>query len=60
MNHYPKSRLPGPAVRLFDMELNRDTEETVRREIHEGDTLVQPPEAEWILTDACRSPTEST
>lgn len=54
MTRYPKSRLPGPAVRLFDLGLEPDPDATVRRGAHEAQTMAQPPEVEWALTDACR------
>ena len=53
---YPKSRLPGPAVRLFDLEEQAriaDPDATVRGTVS-GDTVDMPPEMEWILTDECR------
>lgn len=49
---YPKSRLPGPAVRLFDMELAGLADDaTVRQGAHEAETLTSRPEVEWVLTE---------
>lgn len=50
---YPKSRLPGPAVRLFDMEIGLDPDETVRRGFHDEPTVTTKPEVEWVLVEAC-------
>lgn len=53
---YPKSLLPGPAVRLFDLESLQqlDPDQTVRQGAHEAETVSVPPEVEWVLTDECR------
>lgn len=53
-SHYPKSRLPGPAVRLFEIGLERDDDSTVRRGAHEEQTLTAAPEVEWALLPDCR------
>jgi hypothetical protein len=52
--YYPKSRLPGPAVRLFDLDISVDAETTVIRSAHDATTVAQRPEVEWALTDECR------
>jgi len=55
MTRYPKSRLPGPAVRLFDLEFGvLDPDATVRHGTHEADTIATSPEVEWVLTEECR------
>lgn len=55
MTRYPKSRLPGPAVRLFDLELGaQDPDATVRRGTHEASTVAAAPEVEWVLTEECK------
>lgn len=46
--------LPGPAVRLFDLGLEQDSDQTVRRSAHDEKTVSSRPEVEWALTDACR------
>ena len=51
---YPKSRLPGPAVKLFDLGALVDDETTVRRASHDDTTLTSPPEVEWVLLHDCR------
>ena len=57
-NPYPKSRLPGPAVRLFDLGVGaeRDDDRTVRQGAHEDQTVNAPPEVEWLLTEECSKP----
>jgi hypothetical protein len=49
---YPKSRLPGPAVKLFDMEHVVD-DATVSRDAYDALTVVSKPELEWVLTSTC-------
>ena len=60
MGRYPKSRLPGPAVRLFDLEAAQDPdpEATVARNAHHTETVVAPPDVEWVLTEECRPSTD--
>lgn len=55
MKRYPKSLLPGPAVRLFDLESLQqlDPDQTVRQGAHEAVTVSTPPEVEWVLVEAC-------
>lgn len=54
MTRYPKSRLPGPAVRLFDLEPEVDPDATVRRGAHDAETVASSPEVERVLADECR------
>lgn len=53
---YPTSRLPGPAVRLFDLEFGADLDPdaTVRQGAHEAKTIALSPEVEWVLTEECK------
>jgi hypothetical protein len=53
---YPASRLPGPAVRLFDLEhaTELDPDATVRQGAHEAQTIAVSPEVEWVLTEECK------
>jgi hypothetical protein len=53
---YPTSRLPGPAVRLFDLEFGADLDPdaTVRQGAHEAKTIAVSPEVEWMLTEECK------
>lgn len=50
---YEKSGLPGPAVRLFDLEVYQD-DETMRRGAHDLPTVTTRPEVEWVMTEACK------
>lgn len=62
-SEYPKSRLPGPAVRLFEMEeeqrlseearLAADPDATMRGSVP-GHTVEMRPEAQRVLVEATR------
>lgn len=54
MQQYRKSRLPGPAVKMFDMERYIDPDQTVARDAHDEVTIVQRPEIEWAMIEFCR------
>jgi len=54
VNPYPKSRLPGPAVRMFDLDMRADDEATVHRSAHDDTTVAAPPEVEWALMPDCK------
>lgn len=53
---YPISRLPGPAVRLLDLERSAelDPDATVRQGAHEAQTIAVSPEVEWVLVEECK------
>ena len=56
-NPYAKSRLPGPAVRLFDLDMLVGDDETVQRSAYDDRTMEAPPEVEWALLPDCRKET---
>lgn len=53
---YTTSRLPGSAVRLFDLEhaTELDPDATVRQGAHEAQTIAVAPEIEWVLVEECK------
>lgn len=53
-SEYPKSRLPGPAVRMFDMEMLLDPGTDTVRGSYDGPTLVQPMVVRQRYVDASR------
>jgi len=57
VNPYPKSRLPGPAVRLFELEeaaLLADPDATVRGLVAGGQTVKMHPREQQVLVNETR------